>query len=314
MGSVTKSDQEIQSILEGYSKSLRAPPRCPILHNPSEAGLKYDEVFFPSYDGVPLEGWYMPCEGSNKLVICNHPMNFTRSGHPSHLEPWRSIFAATGNTIEVNFVPDFKILHDAGYNVLAYDLRNLGQSGPANSGVLSGGKYEARDVIGSIIYARSRPDTKNMKIALFSRCLGFTASLWAMHSFPQFFKDNNIRCLVGPQPISALSVMERNFERDGIPMEKMQQVDMVCRMQTSFGIYEMGPREPAKSACIPTFVYQVRNDVMTRENDVQIVYDNMPIQEKKLHWIEDSTRRWDGYLFFQNEPQMVLDWLENYTR
>ena len=36
-----------------------------------------------------------------------------------------------------------KILHDAGYNVLAYDLRNFGHSGAANGGIFTVGRYEA---------------------------------------------------------------------------------------------------------------------------------------------------------------------------
>jgi hypothetical protein len=48
---------------------------------------------------------------------------------------WRSINGETGNDIEVDLVPDIAILHEAGYHVLAYDLRNLGLSGDANGGV-----------------------------------------------------------------------------------------------------------------------------------------------------------------------------------
>ena len=48
-------------------------------------------------------------------------MGFSRSGMPTHLEPWHSEWAASGNGFEVNFIPDYKILHDAGYHVLAYD-------------------------------------------------------------------------------------------------------------------------------------------------------------------------------------------------
>jgi pimeloyl-ACP methyl ester carboxylesterase len=59
-------------------------------------------------------------------------MGFSRAGIAAHLDPWRSIWSSSGNAFEVNFVPDYKILHDAGYNVLAYDLRNFGHSGAAN--------------------------------------------------------------------------------------------------------------------------------------------------------------------------------------
>ena len=67
----------------------------------------------------------------------------------------------SGNGFEVNFVPDFKILHGAGYNVLAYDLRNHGLSAAANGGIGSSGIFEARDVVGSLQYARDRTDSES---------------------------------------------------------------------------------------------------------------------------------------------------------
>jgi hypothetical protein len=29
------------------------------------------------------------------------------------------------------------------------------------------------------------------------------------------------------------------------------------------------------------------------------MYDNIPIKQKKLYWIEGTSRRWDGYTYFQ---------------
>jgi len=106
-------------LIQGIVASFRQQPRSPILANPSSVGLAYDDVTFPSEDGVPLEAWFIPRDGSRKLVIANHPRFFSRYGFPSHLDPWRSMFAAGGNDFEVNFLPEYKILHDAGYNVLA---------------------------------------------------------------------------------------------------------------------------------------------------------------------------------------------------
>ena len=34
--------------------------RSPIMHAPTEEGLDYEDVTFPSLDGVPLEGWFIP--------------------------------------------------------------------------------------------------------------------------------------------------------------------------------------------------------------------------------------------------------------
>src|SRR5580700_9460964 len=161
---------QIDRILNQMADSFGQQLRSPIWHSPSEASLDYEDVTFPSLDGVPLEGWFIPAHGSNKIIIANHPMGFSRSGIPAHLEPWRSIWSSSGNDFEVNFVPDYKILHDAGYNVLAYDLRNFGHSGAANGGIASSGVFEARDVLGSLKYVRNREGTRAMTIALFSRC------------------------------------------------------------------------------------------------------------------------------------------------
>ena len=60
-------------------------------------------------------------------------------------------------SVEVNFIPDYRILHDAGYNVLAYDLRNFGLSGAANGGIASSGIFESRDVV-PLSGARRRAD------------------------------------------------------------------------------------------------------------------------------------------------------------
>jgi hypothetical protein len=46
--------------------------------------------------------------------------------------------------------------------------------------------------------------------------------------------------------------------------------------------------------------------------DVQAMYDNIPVAEKKLQWIEGTKARWDGYLEFQRRPQPMLDWFNQY--
>ena len=88
MGSTTSvqklSEEGIDHIHDKMSEAFRNLPRSPILHKPSEEGLAYEEVTFPSMDGTTLEGWWIPCPGSERTIIANHPMGFTRSGLPSH--------------------------------------------------------------------------------------------------------------------------------------------------------------------------------------------------------------------------------------
>ena len=295
-------DQILQAMADSFGQQLRSP----ILHWPSEQGLDYQDVTFPALDGVPLEGWFIPAAGSDKLIIANHPMGFSRSGIPTHLEPWRSIWASSGNDFEVNLLPDYKILHDAGYNVLAYDLRNFGLSSAANGGISSSGIFEARDVVGSLAYARSRPDTRGMTTGLFSRCLGCSSTFAAMTQFPGAF--DGIRCLVGPQPVTMKTIVARRLARLGVPADRIDDLEQRIVLQTSIGFARRAPQDWARNVRVPTYLYQVHDDVLTEPSDVQAMFDNIPVADKQLQWIYGTTRRWDGYLEFQRHPEPMLDW------
>ncbi len=298
----TEIDQTLQKIADGFSQQLRSP----VLHQPSEVGLAFQDVTFPSLDGTPLEGWFIPCEGSRKVIVCNHPMGFSRSGMPTHLEPWKSAWASSGNDFEVNLIPDYKILHDAGYNVLTYDLRNFRLSSAANGGVGSSGIFESRDVIGSLHYIRSRPDTRNMLVGLFSRCLGCNSTLYAMKASPETFAG--VRCLVKLQPVDTQTIVTHQLRLAGLPTASIDDLDRRIQLKTGINFAARNPHEWAKHVCVPTFLYQVHDDVLTEPSDVQTVFDNMPLSEKELFWIYGTDRRWDGYAYFQLHPERMLAW------
>ncbi|KAL0934820.1 gibberellin biosynthesis-related protein [Colletotrichum truncatum] len=300
------SETEIASILQAMADDFRGWPLAPIMHFPDEAGLEYEDVFFPSEDGVALEGWFIPRKGSKRVIIANHPHWCNRAGLPSQLEPWNGLMP--GNDFELNFIPDYKILHDAGYNVLAYDLRNHGHSGSGNNGLF--GIYEWRDVVGSLKYIRSRPDTSEMSIGLFSRCAGANASFAAMRRCPEVFEG--VHCMIAPQPLSPRVAFERTLEMLGIPASYMEDLERRFFMKTSYRLDQLSPVPDAKHVRLPTFLYQVHDDPATRPSDVQAMFDNIPVSEKKLHWIQGTTKRWHGYTYFQTEPDQFLDWFARF--
>jgi pimeloyl-ACP methyl ester carboxylesterase len=217
-----------------------------------------------------------------------------------------------GNGAEVDFVPDYRIPHGAGYHVLAYDLRNHGLSGAANGGIGSSGIFEARDVVGSLRYVRSRPDTRELPIGLFSRCLGANATFAAMTQFPEAFAQ--VRSLVAVQPLTTRVILERQLALAGVPEQRIDDglmADLSRRMvlTTSIGLPRRAPVEWARNVTVPAFLVQVHDDVLTDPNDVRAMFDAVPGDRKRLHWVRETTRRWDGYLEFQRRPEPVLDWL-----
>ncbi|PYI15630.1 alpha/beta-hydrolase [Aspergillus violaceofuscus CBS 115571] len=282
--------------------------RSPILRRPDEEGLEYEEVWFPSLDGlhVVLEGWYIPAKGSNKLIIANHPMPCNRSGYPGHL-PGFEMFGG----FEVNFIKDYKALHDAGYNVLCYDLRNHGRSGAGSGGIVGIGLFEARDVVGSIQYARSRPDTAHMEIGLLSRCLGANSTIVAFDKFPGYLKD--IKALIALQPVSSRVFVEVGAKNAGLdPKAAAEAFDTKIFHLTGLHIDELTPIPYTKAVTVPTMVAQVHRDSSVVPDDIQTIYDGIGAREKELFWIEGTTRRFDGYNYFGEHPERMLGWFDKY--
>ncbi len=310
-------DQLLSGMAEGFATQDRT--RAPVLHTPSEAGLDFEDVTFPSLDGVQLEGWFIPADGSTRLVIANHAMGFSRSGQPTHLEPWVHEWgqvADGANAKEVNFVPDLKILHDAGYNVLTYDLRNHGLSGSANGGESTSGWFEARDVVGSLRFARQDPRMREMAVGLFSRCLGCNSTFAAMKQYPAEFKG--VRCLVGAQPVQTEIIIRHQLALAGVPEERLDSaiadLDQRIKVTTSLGFAARDSQEWAEHVMVPTLLYGVHDDVLTDHTDLETVLDNIPVADKELYWVRDSVARWDGYLEFQRHPQRSLDWFDKHMK
>lgn len=59
---------------------------------------------------------------------------------------------------------------------------------------------------------------------------------------------------------------------------------------------------------LPTLIYQVRRDTLTPPEMVQAIFDNVAAEKKRLFWVEDTERRFDGCLHFQRHPDEVLAW------
>jgi pimeloyl-ACP methyl ester carboxylesterase len=296
--------QETDQVILALAQGLAKPQRTPILKRPDEVGLQFEDVFFPALDGLPLEGWFIPAE-SDRLVICNHFGPANRQGYPGHLEGFPA-----SNGIEVDFLPKYKALHDAGYNVLAYDLRNHGLSSSGNGGISGVGLIEWRDVIGSLRYAKSRRDTENMKVSLQSLCIGCNSTFVAMRKHPEEFK--HVRSLIAIQPVVGSSLIELSCQAMGIA-DGEQLFEPVFHRMTGFRVAEYDMRPYACDIRVPTMVVQVKDDVITRQSDIQTIYDNVPGSDKKLLWIEGTPVRHHGYTYFSEHPEPMIEWYDAHT-
>ncbi|MBP2369693.1 alpha/beta hydrolase [Pseudonocardia parietis] len=296
--------------IAAIARSFVTTARSPVLGSPADHGLAFEDVTFPAEDGIALSGWFVPSPQPRGIVVVNHPRGFSRTGLPSHRDPWRAQYAAAGNDVEVDFLPDLALLHHAGYHVLAYDLRNHGDSATAHDGSITSGVLESADVVGALDRIRGRADLDGLPIGLFSRCLGANATLFAMRRRPDAF--DRVRALVACQPLSPRRLAQRSVAAAGLPAARVDDVDRALTALSGYSFDDRSPVPAASHVRVPTLTYQVRHDVLTTPADVAAVHAAVAAPDKELFWIEDSTRRWDGYLHFQREPDRILRWLDTH--
>ena len=300
----------LDATLDTFANGLAHTSRSPVLRTPSDEGLEYQDLTYPSADGVPLEAWFIPRDGSGQLIVAMHAFGFSRYGFPAHIEPWKSAFGP-GNDTEIDFIPDYRILHDAGYNVLAFDFRNHGLSGDANGGLSLNNRFEARDVIGTMKYIRSRPDLAAMELGLFARCMGANATFRAIHTDPAVFAG--VRCLVAPLLLSPRAFLETGLEGAGLGAYA-DEVDRRYHLLTGARLTDGTTSAWAPAVMMPTLTYGVHDDVLTKPADLEEAYAAIGADEKEMFWINDTPRRWDGYKWFQRHPDRILDWFAMYMK
>ena len=73
---------------------------------PSNYGIEFEEVHFPSRDGLNLVGWWIPHDNALGTIIMCHGQNGSMDGDTRQMPP----------------------LREAGFNVLMFDFRAHGRS------------------------------------------------------------------------------------------------------------------------------------------------------------------------------------------
>ena len=134
--------------------------RTPVARSPREVAERVEDVTLRASDGLVLRGWYFPAAGERAAVLV-HGKDSNR------LDSDGLTFIA-------------RTLHDAGYAVLAFDLRGHGAS---EGDRFSLGHHERKDIAAAIehLVARGHPVAR---IALIGESMGASAALQALRLRP----------------------------------------------------------------------------------------------------------------------------------
>ena len=110
------------------------------------------------------------------------------------------------------------------------------------------------------------------------------------------------------------TIVQRRLAMAGVPRDRIDDLEQRLILRTSIGFARRAPQDWAGNVRVPTLLYQVHDDLLTEPGDVQAMFDNIPVADKKLQWIHGTTRRWDGYLEFQRHPEPMLGWYATHTQ
>jgi uncharacterized protein len=138
----------------GFSWLAAHPPRLPVLTPRKGTGFTLEPVTFPARDGIRLAGWFAPAaQARGGIILCHgHPMN------RAEMLPWA------------------RLLQPAGFHVLLFDFRALGQS---EGNLCTIGYHEVRDLLGAADYLTTRPEMAGLPLGVYGISMGAAVSLMA---------------------------------------------------------------------------------------------------------------------------------------
>ena len=130
-------------------------PTAAIERTPADAGLVFEDVYFPTDDGLTLNGWYVPAQPA--------------TGEPAGRAVGTTFLWFHGNGGNLGHrVDDLAFLNRRlGVNLFIFDYRGYGnsQGRPSEAGVY-------RDARAALDYLSSRPDVDPERIVFLGRSLG----------------------------------------------------------------------------------------------------------------------------------------------
>lgn len=185
------------------------------------------DVRLPTPDGLELRGWYVPSRNRAAVVLA-HGLSQTR----------------------VDMLPEARVLKEAGYGVLLFDLRAHGESQGETS---TWGDKERLDVQAALEFVRAQPEVDPERVG----ALGFSIGSAAVAEVAA--KDPEVRAVVLLSPFNTLWLAAAYdfrrfgfvsqtgalvpFWRRGIALEEVRTIDAVERIRPRPLFIVMGTEE-----------------------------------------------------------------------
>jgi pimeloyl-ACP methyl ester carboxylesterase len=268
------------------TKLMLVGRRAPLNTTPLQAGLHYEEVGFRTSDGVGLRGWFIPrgIDEPGPAVLFSHGWLWNRLGNIGGQVPF--------GDRTVDFLPAARALHDAGFHVLLFDLRNHGQSG--RSLPITYGPREGLDIQAAVAYLRLRREVDPARVGALGFSMGANAVLYGAPDV-----QPPIKAILAVQP-ARVKNFNHNFSLETfgrLGPTLLKTVDPTYRMLRAPMLKDQDPAIPARRLSPDTVVKYVQGtgDPWGVMEDVEAMVEATPNALPLLRF--ESAGRYEGYRY-----------------
>ncbi|MFL7838727.1 MAG: alpha/beta hydrolase [Candidatus Promineifilaceae bacterium] len=286
------------------TRMMVAPTRQHLAATPQKKGLAFENVQFPAQDGLRVSGWFIPAVGANTrdgtTILLVHGWQWNRLGFEGG-----TLFSNVTGSKPVDLLRMISDLHDAGYNVLTFDLRNHGESATAHP--VTFGQSEAKDLLGAIAYLEERDDVDSERIGALGFSMGANAILFAL---PQTSK---IKAAIAVQPTTPMVFSKRIFANlFGLFGPLISTISGF--FYQLFGGPRLAGIVPAFAASgsgnVPVLYLQGTGDEWGSVEDVSVIADMTPCTEQLL--FVNSQHRFGGYNYILDHSAVATNFFQGH--
>ena len=285
-------------------RMLIAPPRQRLWANPGDIGLDYDDVQFPAQDGIRLAGWFIPAQADSLrkggTVVLVHGWPWNRLGDAAD-----DMMANFTGATPVDLLRLAYGLHQEGFHVMMFDLRNHGESAAVPP--VTVGLDEAKDVLGAVSYVASRPDVSAERIGVVGFSMGGNATLYALSQTDQ------IRAAVAVQPTTMRHFADRYGRYLFGPLSApiLMLTELLFKMNGGYDFASVRPANAASEAGnVPVLFVQGAGDEWGSVEDVEGIAALTPKASGPL--VVETTHRYGGYQYVVDNPKILAAFFEQH--
>lgn len=286
-----------------FARRLITPPRQRLWATPTDLGLPFEEVQFPAKDGTRLSGWFIPAANSHRkgaAIALVHGWPWNRLGEAAE-DPVSTFSGAT----PVDLLRLAYSLHQDGFHVFMFDLRNHGES--AGAPPMTFGQQESQDLLGALAYLNGRADVDKNRIGAIGFSMGANTILYAL---PQ---TSQIQAAIAVQPVTP-SIFAARFARYLLGPLSLFTLPLVEAIYQAQGGMRFNAYQPTFAAAgagrTPVLYVQGKGDEWGSMEDVAHMAAATPNVQGPL--FVESLHRFGGYQYLVDNPKIATAFFEQH--